>query len=44
MATGHQKDEAMIRSLAFSAPASNQSPDTEERLEMELMTDHDYAR
>ena len=32
---GHQKDYTMIRGLEFSVPVSG-----EERLEMELITDH----
>ena len=43
MGAGHQKDQAVIRSLAFSAPDPH-APERGERLEMELITGHVYVR
>ena len=40
---GHQKDQAMIRSLKFSVPHP-QSPERGEGLKMDLIVDHTYVR
>ena len=42
MGAGHQKDQAMIRSLEFSALVPY-SLEEGERLKMELMFNHDYV-
>ena len=40
MEAGHQKNQAMIRNLKFSTPPQRHSPEKNERLEVELTTDH----
>ena len=41
MGAGHQKDQAMIRNLEFSA--SSPSAAREEGIQVELMIDHPYV-
>ena len=43
MRAGHQKEQAIIRGLAFSAPLPH-PPERREELEMELMIDPAYMR